>query len=97
MICVDIHHIDLEMKGVIVVVYYDGGSHCCCVPNLEGVTFECSNDPKFIKISEEMLLASFRKAVTDGIKGGKSLLYIFYHKVIYVGDGCVEYNSKDQA
>lgn len=61
MICVDIHQIDLEMEGVIVVVYYDGGSHCCCVPNLEGVTFECSNDPKFIIIGKDISLVALRK------------------------------------
>ena len=81
------------MEGVVVVVYYAGDM----VSTSEGVLFKCLVGPKFIKISEEMLLASFRKAVTNGIKGGKSLIYIFYHKVIYVGDGCVEYNSKDQA
>ena len=56
------------MEGVVVVVYYDGD----VVSTFEDVLFECSNGPKFIKISEESLVA-LRKAVTDAIRGGRSL------------------------
>ena len=64
MLCVDIHQIGLRMEGV-VVVYYDGDM----VPSSEGVLFGCLNGPKFVKISEEMLLDFMRKAITN--RGGK--------------------------
>lgn len=60
----DIHQIDLKMKGDIIVVYYDGDM----VPSSEGVLFGCLNGPKFVKISEEMLLDFMRKAITN--RGG---------------------------
>ena len=55
-LCWIFHHIGLKMDGVI-VVYYDGD----VVSTFEGVLFECPNDPKYIKISEEMLLVFLGK------------------------------------
>jgi len=52
------------MEGVVVVVYYAGDM----VSTSEGVLFKCLVGPKFIKISEEMLLATLTKEVTDTIK-----------------------------
>ena len=56
------------MEGVIGVVYFDGDMRSI----FEGVLFECPNGPKFIKISEEMLLIALRKVVTNVIKGKRS-------------------------
>ena len=78
-----------EDGRIVVVVYYDND----VVSTFEGLLFECSNSPKFIKISEKMLFATLRKAVTDVIGGGRTYLRVFfYRKLVYVGDGCVEYN-----
>ena len=33
-----------------------------------------------------------RKAITNIIRGGRSLFEVFYCKHVYVGDGCVEYD-----
>ena len=65
-------------------MYYDGD----VVQTSEGVQLECLNDPKFIKISEEMSLIALRKVVTNVIKGGISLFEVFfYRKHVYVGNG----------
>ena len=83
--CEDIQRIGLKMEEVVIVVYYDGDMR----PHFKGLLFECPNGLKFSKISEEMPLASLGKAVTNAIRGGRSLLDIFYCKLVYVGDGCV--------
>lgn len=46
---VDIHQIDLKMKGDIIVVYYDGDM----VPSSEGVLFGCLNGPKIVKLTRK--------------------------------------------
>jgi len=60
------------MEGF-VVVCYDGDM----VLASKEVLFNCPNGPKFIKISEEMSLPTLRKAITNAIKGRRSLLNIF--------------------
>jgi len=87
-LCWIFQHIALKMEGV-VLVYYDSD----VVSTSKGVLFKCPNGLKFIKISEEMSLATLREAIIDVTRGGRSLFEVFfYHKHVYLGNDCVEYD-----
>ena len=79
-LCWIFHHIGLKMEGVVVDVYYNGD----VVSTSEGVLFDCPNGPKFIKISEEMLLVALRKAITNAIGGGRSLFEVLFYRNLYI-------------
>jgi len=85
------HHIGFKIEGVVAIVHYDGDMVSTC----DGILLECPNDPKFIKISEEMLRVTLRKAVIDAIRVGRSLFEVFYHKLVYVSNGYVEYDGME--
>ncbi|KAH1242715.1 hypothetical protein GmHk_07G019994 [Glycine max] len=58
------------MEGV-VLVYYDSD----VVSTSKGVLFKCPNGLKFIKISEEMSLATLREAIIDVTRGNDCVEY----------------------
>jgi len=39
-----------------------------------------------------MLFAALRKAISYAIKCNKMLLDMYYYKLVYLGDGCIEYD-----
>ena len=55
-------------------VFYDGDM----ISTFEGILFDCPHCPKFIRISEDMLLVALRKAITNVIRDNKMLLDIYY-------------------
>jgi len=76
----DIHHITINMKNVYAFVYCDGDM----IPSYKWIMFECPSDSKVIIIKEDMLLDALRKMIFYANGGCRILLY--------VGDGCVEYD-----
>lgn len=75
------------MKSVSIVVYCDSD----ILSLSQRVLFECHSGPKIVTISEDISYDALRKKIMNVIGGCKILLDYFYRQLVYIGDGCVEY------
>lgn len=51
-----------------------------------------SSCPRFIRISDNMLLIALRKTSTNVIEECIMLFDIYYHQLVHIDDDCVEYD-----
>lgn len=70
----------LKMEGVVVVLYYESD----IVSTSKEILSEYPNGPKLIKTSKDRLLPTLRKAITNVIRGGRSLLDFFFTINLYI-------------